>query len=140
MLEITEQIRDALDEGNYALGLYLDLSKAFDTVNHKILLDKLKKYHIRGTVHDWFESYLEKRKQYTCTIANNAKSETNEINTCVPQGSVLCSMLFLIYVNDIGNPSKEVNEKNILFADDCNVFIINKSLHELEGQKGYLLN
>ncbi len=80
--------------------------KAFDTVNHKILLDKLINYGIICTVHDWFESYLEKRKQYT--VVNNAKSKINEINIGVPQGSVLGPILFLHYVNDIGNVSKEV--------------------------------
>ncbi len=113
LLEITEHIRRALDEGNFALGLYLDLSKVFDTVNHTILLEKLHHYGIRGHVHNWFKSYLGGRKQYT--VVNEAMSDLGDINTGVPQGSVLHvsgPVLFLIYVNDIGNVTKEINEKN----------------------------
>ncbi len=128
-MEITEQIRAALDKGDYALGLYLDLSKAFDTVNHKILLKKLECYGVRGIVLDWFSSYLSDRKQYT--VVNKTKSDPNDINTGVPQGSVLGPLLFLIYVNDISTVTKGSNDKIMLFADDSNAFVINKDLNIL---------
>ena len=81
------------------MGIYLDLQKAFDTVNHTILLQKLAIYEIRGTVLQWFDSYLTNRKQYT--VLGDNKSEVDTVSCGVPQGSVLGPMLFLIYVNDI---------------------------------------
>ena len=80
-------IIEALERKEYTISVYLDFSKAFDTVNHTILLKKLKTYGVRGTPYNWIESYLSNRKQY-CTF-NGTTSELRNIKCGVPQGSVL---------------------------------------------------
>ena len=99
LITITEQIRTALDNGEQACGIFIDLQKAFDTVNHEILVDKLEHYGVRGVTNNWFKSYLTGRCQYV-TI-QGFKSNTNKINHGVPQGSVLGPLLFLIYISMI---------------------------------------
>ena len=95
--------------------------KAFDTVNHSILLQKLAIYGFRGTVITWFESYLSNRKQYT--VLPDYECELDSIRTYgVPQGSVLGPLLFLIYVNDIQNAISKAKIK--LFADDTNLHCV----------------
>ena len=84
LLEVTEQLYANLDVENYGLGIYLDFQKAFDTVNHEILLHKLHHYGIRGNILDWFKSYLKNRKQFT--FINEAYSQTSYIECGVPPG------------------------------------------------------
>ena len=122
VIEITDNILSELEKKNMVAGIYLDLSKAFDTVDHTILLHKMKHYGIRGLPLKWFQSYLSNRQQYT--VANGAKSELRQVEYGVPQGSVLGPLLFLIYVNDISASTGE--NKLRLFADDSNVFVIAK--------------
>jgi retron-type reverse transcriptase len=126
--EIVDNIREELDYSNHVLGLYLDLSKAFDCVNHDILLNKLSHYGIRGTTLDWFKSYLSSRTQKS--FVNNTYSDAYRISTGVPQGSVLGPILFLIYVNDIAESVH--NGKIRLFADDTNLFLSGKSFVNTE--------
>ena len=95
LIEIVEQIRQSMDNGNYGCGIFLDLKKAFDTVNHDILLQKLEHYGIRGSSLNWFRSYLSDRAQYV--FCNNEKSDIKSISCGVPQGSVLGPLLFLLY-------------------------------------------
>ena len=120
LIEIVDNILYGMDHGKHVAGIYMDLSKAFDTVDHEILFQKLQHYGIRGLPLQWFKSYLTNRKQYT--IANKATSEESTITYGVPQGSVLRPLLFLIYTNDITNAISG-NHKIKLFADDTNIFV-----------------
>ena len=102
----------------FTLAVLCDLSKAFDVINHEMLLNKLNIYGIRGIVNDWFRSYLSDRSQYV--EIENTQSETLPIKYGVPQGSILGPLLFLIYVNGIGNSCYA----NILsFADDTTLYM-----------------
>ena len=109
---ITESIRSALDESKYVCGIFVDLQKAVDTVNHKILLDKLHHYGIRGIMNEWFKSYLQGRKQIVSI--NRADSELRELKHGVPQGSVLGPISHL--QNDLNTCIS--NSKVYHFADD----------------------
>ena len=108
------EIYKAINQKKYTLVTYLDIKKAFDTVHHKILLKKCKKLGIHGNLLYWLTNYLENRKQ--ATIANNVQSDTGNIVCGVPQGSILGSLLFLIYVNDLN--SCLTSTSDFLYADD----------------------
>ncbi len=128
ILLITDKIQRAIDDGMFASGIFLDLSKAFDTVNHEILLLKLEFYGIRGVALNWFRSYLTNRKQ--SVNIGDVKSGLLQIGCGVPQGSILGPLLFLLYINDFPNSSNKLDFH--IFADDSNLFYNNKSLEVLE--------
>ena len=109
------------------LLVYIDLQKAFDTVDHNILLYKLYSYGVRDIAHKWFVNYLYSMKQFTSV--NNAVSVLKNVTCDVPQGSVLGPLLFLIYVNDIAQAAPGVQVK--LFADDTNLFLSGIDISEL---------
>ena len=128
ILKFLDNIIDSLDRGDYAATIFLDFSKAFDTVNHHILLQKLSHYGIRGTANKWFESYLSNRSQF-CTFGGKQSDEA--IISCgVPQGSILGPLLFLIYINDLGTIFQ--NLSTVLFADDSNLIASGNSIETLE--------
>ena len=101
---MVDKITAAMDSNSYSLGIFVDLSKAFDTLNHTILLDKLKHFGIRGIALDWLSSYLTNRCQYE--EYHGTKSSLLNITCGVPEGSVLGPVIFLVYINDIVNVSR----------------------------------
>ena len=127
LINITENIRKALDGGNIGCGVFVDLQKAFDTVDHQILLAKLNHYGIRGVTNDWFKSYLSNRNQYVSI--NGFDSGLKSINCGIPQESVLGPLLFLLYINDLNQAIKfcEVHH----FADDTNLLCLSNSIKKL---------
>ena len=130
LIDITENIRTALDNGSYACGIFIDLQKAFDTVNHCILINKLNHHGIRGIANNWFKSYLNNRTQYVSIQGCN--SDTEQIKHGVPQGSVLGPLLFLLYINDLNTA---INYSSVYhFADDTNLLNINTSPKQLQKQ------
>ena len=108
-------------------GIFIDLTKAFDTVDHNILLQKLYNYGIRGNIHSLFKSYLSNRQQFV--KVNDAQSNLKSINCGVPQGSVLGPLLFIIYINDIANCCKEGLFR--IFADDTGIFCHSNTIDSL---------
>ena len=124
LVSLTEAIRNTLDNKRFGCGIFIYLQKAFDTVNHEILLSKLEHYGVRGCALEWFRSYLSDRKQYVSV--NGSNSNLLPITCGVPQGSVLGPLLFLIYINDLPNASKKLNF--YLFADDKNIYYESKDL------------
>ena len=121
---IADKIQKAIESGQFSCGIFLDLRKAFDTVDHDILLAKLHSYGIRGTPCDWFVSYL------SIVSISNTTSSSAVISCGVPQGSVPGPLLFLLYINDFPNCSNLFDFH--LFADDSNLFFAESSLESLE--------
>ena len=125
--EFTANVIPALDNNDTCLAVFLDLSNAFDTINHEILLMKLKRYGVRGVALKWFRSYLNQRMQYVSLKGVHSKTELVEFG--VPQGSVLGPLLFILYSNNI--PLSLTHSKAILFADDTTVFCIGSDLEKM---------
>ena len=113
-IELIDRVTQEMDNNNISINIYLDLSKAFDTLNHQILLYKLNYYGIRTTALKLFENYLTSRKQ--CVEFNGSLSDYLTVTTGVPQGSILGPLLFIIYINDIVSVSNIFYP--IIYADD----------------------
>ena len=114
IIEFVDKIANAVERNETTVGMFLDLSKAFDTINHNILLYKLEYYGFRGVTLDWFKSYLSNRKQFVRYQMHDSNHKI--INCGVPQGSILGPLLFILYINDIVNTTSLL--ELILFADD----------------------
>ena len=127
---LTDKLTRSLENGEYVIGVYLDFSKAFGTVDHEILLSKLSHYGIRGNCLNWFQSYLSNRKQFV--TYNGVSFPVNRITCGVPHGSILGLLLFLLYINDLGNICSSTT--SILFADDTNIFKMGNNLKEMEDE------
>lgn len=126
LMEVINMINTEL-VNNYVLGIFIDLQKAFDTVNIEILLHKLSNIGIRGTLHNWIKSYLTGRQIFTSIDGCN--SSKYDISIGVPQGGALSPLLFLVYINDFHRAL--IDTRLRLFADDSNAFIISDRLEEL---------
>ena len=128
LLSITQKLYDALDSGKFAYAVFIDLEKAFDTVDHSILLKKLDHYGIRGVPLLLLKSYLSERSQFVSI--SGANSAPSKIKHGVPQGSVLGPLLFLIYINDL---SRAIHHGDVFhFADDTNMLHMHHSLPLLQ--------
>ena len=127
LIEIVDNIKLSVDSGKLAGGIFVDLTKAFDTVNHNILLEKLNNIGIRGTPNNLIKSYLSNRLQYV--EIGNTKSNLLSINCGVPQGSVLGPLLFILYINDLANCC--LLGKIRIFADDTAIYFECSNIEEL---------
>ena len=130
LITLVKRITSSLDVGNIVIPLFIDFKKAFDTVNHQILLRKLYAYGIRGTLLKWFKDYLTGRSQYV--IHDGIKSEVKEVKCGVPQDSILGPLLFIITMNDICNASDLLF--SIMYADETCLLINGNDFHTLIKQ------
>ena len=127
IIELVKEITNSLDNHESTVGVFIDLKKAFDTVDHGILIEKLDHYGIRGIANQWSCSYLINVYQYV--NINDTNSDYMNVLCGVPQGYVLGPILFILYINDMCNVSTLL--KPVLFADDTNLFYFGKDIKEL---------
>ena len=127
LTQFLQSVVYSLDNKKSSIGVFLDLSKAFDTIDHSILLYKLNHYGIRGVPHSWIKNYLSNRQQFVCI--NSTKSHLKTIRCGVPQGSILGPLLFLLYVNDIRHSSPILQFTQ--FADDTSVFFSHENISHI---------
>ena len=131
---LLDKISEALENRECVVGVIIDFSNAFDTVDHDILLMKMKSYGMRDTAYDWLKSYLCGRVQYV--TYNSMQSTKNAIACGVTQRSILGPLLFVVYMNDLSSVSKSCF--SVLFADDTNIFIEGKDLQLCNRWNGEL--
>ena len=127
ILQLTRDITSSFEKGEYTLGVFIDLSKAFDTADHQILIKKLQYYGIDDTALEWFKSYLSNRKQYISS--QDVSKICLDIICGVPQGSILEPLFFLIYVNDLFKGSNYLMK--LMVADDTNIFLFHNYIDTL---------
>ena len=125
---MVDQIYEVFEKNEYTLGVFIDLSKAFDTVDHSILLRKLELYGITDRNYAWIKSYLSNRLEYI-QIDEKSRTEFCVVKCGVPQGSILGPLLFLLYVNGLKNESSVLDP--IIFADDTNFSYTHSNVRKL---------
>ena len=133
---LMNELISSLEKGESVTGVFLDFSKAFDTMDHVILLCKLEHFGIKGNALSWFKSYLTDREQFV--TFNGVSSATKLISCGVPQGSILGPLLFLIYINDLHAVCK--NTFPILFTADTNLFTTGTDLNVMQNTLNDELN
>ncbi len=126
-MELVEDITLNMDDNIKTAGVFIYFKKAFDSIDHTILIRNLSHYGIRGIALIWLENYLSQRNQYV--QFNDAKSDLKTMLCGIPQGSILGPILFILYINDLANISDKL--KFILFADDTNVFYSDNDLNKV---------
>ena len=134
--ELMGEIMKGFNNNFFKLAIFTDLRKAFDTVDHNILLGKLQFYGVDGIALTWFESYLNRRQQ--AVEIQNTKSQMELIDCSVPQGGVLAPQLFLFIVNDMIRCLKY--SSNILFADDTTIYVIGQNIKFLQHKIQFNMN
>lgn len=137
IFSFTRKIYDALERSDLAMGLFLDLSKAYDCIDHEILLSKLEKYGIRGKALQWCRSYLSKRKQIVCIPCHGdiIKSDPKQIQVGIPQGSIIGPLFFILYINDLCHVNTGGTNCTITsYADDTNLLVTADTFPELTLQ------
>ena len=128
LLEATDDWAFNIDQGDVKAVVFLDLKKAFDTVDHNILISKLSAYGIRGTSIEWFKSYLSERNQ-KCFL--NGSLSSNRVLSCgIPQGTILGPLLFLLYINDL--PNCLMHSQPRMYADDTHLTHAGNSVDSIE--------
>uniref|UniRef100_A0A672FS48 Reverse transcriptase domain-containing protein n=1 Tax=Salarias fasciatus TaxID=181472 RepID=A0A672FS48_SALFA len=127
LMDLAEEIASAIDSKKYAIGVFIDLKKTFDTIDHDIVLRQMEQYGIRGIVLDWLRNYIKNRQQFV--QLKDFKSPELNITYGVPQGSVLGPKLFIMYINDIGKVSDILSP--VVFADDTNIFCTGDDLQQM---------
>lgn len=141
VFQFTNYINEAIENKEIALGVFLDLSKAYDTVDHSLLLNKLEKYGVRGNVLQWFKSYLLNRKQRV-GVMKNGKLYKSEIHSCegvgIPQGSILGPIIFIVYANDMHSLHQNFSHCITNYADDTNFVTKAKGFPELVERCGVM--
>ena len=129
IINLIDSIENAFDQNKFACGVFIDLKKAFDTVDHEILLKKLWHCGIRGIANEWFKSYLTNRMQYDSI--NGISSDLLKVNSGVLQGSVLGPLLFLVCINDLHNSIRFSSPSH--FDDDTVLLSIQDSMRAING-------
>ena len=127
LINITEDWYEAIDKGNYVGLVMIDLKKAFDTVNHDILLQKLKQFNVSNESIRWFQSYLRERSHNT--VVNGIKSNSKNSVCGIPQGSILGPLLFIMYINDLPLCTSQINVS--MYADDTALYAMSRDIDEL---------
>ena len=129
LLEATDSLAFVIDRGNVNSVVFLDLKKAFDTVDHTILLSKLSTYGIQENAYNWFKSYLENRTQI-CSVSGSL-SKTCSLQGGIPQGTILGPLLFLLYINDL--PNCLTNSYPRMYADDTHLTYADKDVNIIQS-------